>query len=71
MISATVIKAKTPRLLKDGTPQTKFVSITINISTGDVHAVALDTLSEAEIEFANKGDPPMWRGLQIIQVEAR
>jgi hypothetical protein len=67
-IDATVIKAGTPRMRKDGTPRTSYISISVNIEHGYVHVCTCDSLREATDSFKNHGDPALWRGVQIIKV---
>jgi hypothetical protein len=69
-VSVTVIKANTPRLMKDGTLRTTFVSISVNILSGHISIHETHSPSEAEEHFKDRGDPPYWRGLQIIRVDA-
>ena len=71
MISATVIKANTPSMLKGAVARTTYISISVNIETGHISVVAGQDDNEVKKHFTYHGDPPMWRGLQIIQVEAR
>lgn len=71
MISATVITAATPSLLKSGTARTTFIGIAVNIETGHISVITDHDRREVEKHFTDRGDPPMWRGLQIIRVDAQ
>jgi hypothetical protein len=69
-VSATVVKANTPRLMKGVTSRTTFVSISVNIENGHLNIYTGHDLKDAEKHFTFRGDPPIWRGLQIIRVDA-
>jgi hypothetical protein len=70
-VSATVVKAGTPSLLKDGTVRTTYVSVSVNILSGHISIHETHAQSEAEEHFKNRGDPAMWRGVQILRVDAQ
>lgn len=65
----TVIKAASPEMLKECTPRERYLVLCVNIASGHIVHSEQGSLKDAQYFFSDRGDPPMWRGLQILRVE--
>ena len=70
-VSATVTKAHVPHMLKGAVARTTYVCISVNIETGHISVITDHDMHVIEEHFNARGDPPAWRGLQIIRVDSK
>jgi len=68
-ISATVVKAANPKAMKSCVPMTRYLVLSINIDSGYFDSFETGDLAVAKRHFSERGDPAMWRGLQILRVD--
>jgi hypothetical protein len=69
IISASVVMAAAPTSKKSCPKRVSFVVIGVNTGTGHVFTDVYADITSARSSFSSPGDPPEWKGLQIIRVE--